>query len=140
MLEMIIRKQETLENNWVELELPKLVDELVANYDRYGDIMYLEGGNLPSNQTVIEILEDILNIFFPSCLGRATITKANIKHFLEKNLNSIHHRLVKELNKSLKYVCRRVETCPEDVCLRRAQVVAKEILEKIPEISILPLE
>ncbi len=137
MLKMLMSKQETMENNWVELGLPKLVDKITTNYERYEDIAHLEGKDLPSNQAVIEILEDLLKIFFPGYLEKDDVNKANVKQFLNKNMKSTYHHLVEQLNKSLKYVCRRVKICPEDVCLRRAQVVAKEVLEKIPEISIL---
>jgi serine O-acetyltransferase len=41
---------------------------------------------------------------------------------------------VTEIEKSLKYVCRRINKCPEDVCLKRAQVVVKDLIEKIPMI------
>ena len=60
-----------------------------------------------------------------------------ISSSLRKTLNSVYFRLVDEVEKSLKFACRRVKECPEDVCLRRAQVVVKELLEKIPEIRAL---
>jgi serine O-acetyltransferase len=43
---------------------------------------------------------------------------------------------VKEVEKSLKYICRRIVTCPEDFCLGRAQRVVQELLEHLPEIRI----
>ena len=135
-LEMIMSEQDTVENDWVKFGLPKLVDKLVANYEKKGDMVHLDGKDLPSNQVVIKVLENILTIFFPGYLGKTNITKLNIKNFLNNSLKSIYYCLMEEVNKSLKYVCRRVKTCPEDVCLRRAQVVVKEVLEQIPEIRI----
>jgi serine O-acetyltransferase len=41
--------------------------------------------------------------------------------------------LFREVEKSLKYVCVR-EECPVDFCSRRARLIARELLEKIPEI------
>ncbi|MEM2936133.1 MAG: serine O-acetyltransferase EpsC [Candidatus Bathyarchaeia archaeon] len=137
MLDMIMKGKETMEDKWVEEGLPKLVDEIMENYERYGGINHLEGKDLPSRQTVIEVLEDLLTIIFPGYLGKAEITKSNTRYFLGNALHSIYYRLVGEVEKSLKYVCRRVKKCPEDVCLRRAQVVVKELLEKIPEIRAL---
>ncbi len=137
MLDMIVKGQETLEDNWVEGGLPKLVDEMMENYERHGGINHLEGKDLPSKQAVIEVLEDLLAIIFPGYLGKAEIAKSNTRYFLGNTLHSIYYRLVEEVEKSLKYVCRRVKKCPKDVCLRRAQVVVKELLEKIPEIRAL---
>lgn len=33
-----------------------------------------------------------------------------------------------------KYICRKIKECPHDVCRRRARVVIKELLEKIPDL------
>ncbi|MEM4243912.1 MAG: serine O-acetyltransferase EpsC, partial [Candidatus Bathyarchaeia archaeon] len=53
---------------------------------------------------------------------------------LGNTLMSIYTRLTSEVEKSLKYICRKITECPHDVCQRRAQVVVKELLEKLPEI------
>lgn len=136
MLETIMKGQETIEDNWVDEGLPKLADEIMENYKKYGGINHLGGKDLPSKEIVIEILEDFLTIIFPGYLGRAEVTRSNIKYFLGNILHSTYSRLMVEVEKSLKYACRKVKECPEDVCRRRAQVVVKELLEKIPEIRI----
>src|SRR3990170_7650921 len=137
MLEMILKGQETLENNWVEKGLPKLVDKIMENYKLYGGLSRLEGKDLPSKPVVIEILKSLLSITFPGYLGKTEVTKTNVRYFVGNTLNSIYLRLASEVEKSLKYVCRKVKECPEDVCYRRAQVVVKELLEGIPEIRAL---
>jgi len=136
-LKTIMEEQEKVEDNWVEEGLSKLVEEIVENYKRYGGIDSLEGKDLPSKQVVIGVLEDLLTTIFPSYMGKKEVTKSNVRYFLGNILNSIYFRLVDEVEKSLKYVCRRIKECPEDVCHRRAQVVVKELLEKIPEIRTL---
>jgi serine O-acetyltransferase len=129
--------REYAEENWIEEGLPNLVDEIMGSYERHGGIDRLEGKDLPLKQVVIEVLEDFLTVIFPSYLGKEDITKSAIKHFLGNVLHSSYSRLVTEVDKSLKYVCRRLKECPEDVCRRRAQIVVRELLEKIPEIRAL---
>jgi serine O-acetyltransferase len=133
-LEMIMKGQETIDNDWAEKGLPKLVDEIMENYEKYVGMSHLEGQDLPSKQVVIEVLEELLSVVFPGYVGKTEITKSNVRYFLGNTLNSIYFRLIYEVTKSLKYVCRRIKECPEDVCRRRAQVVVKELLEKIPEV------
>ncbi|MCW4027646.1 MAG: serine acetyltransferase [Candidatus Bathyarchaeota archaeon] len=118
--------------------MPNLVDEIMGSYERHGGIDRLEGKDLPLKQVVIEVLEDLLTVIFPSCLGKEDIAKSTIKYFLGNVLHSSYSRLVTKVDKSLKYVCRRLKECPEDVCRRRAQIVVRELLEKIPEIRVLP--
>lgn len=57
-----------------------------------------------------------------------------MKYVLGNTLTSIYVRLTAEVEKSLKHICKKVKECPQDVCHKRAQVVVKELLEKIPEI------
>ena len=137
MLETLIKGQEPIEDNFAEEILPQLVDKILKNYEEHGGINHLEGKDLPSKQVVIEALEDLLTVIFPGYLAKIEITKSTTRYFLGNILLSIHQRLVNEVEKSLKYVCRRIKKCPEDVCLRRAQIVVKELIEKIPEIRAL---
>ena len=134
MLEALMKGQESLENNWAETGLPLLVDKIMKNYEAFGGMDHLGGKDLPSKKVVVEVLEDLLTVFFPGYLGKTGITKSNIKYFLGTTLNSVYTRLTGEAEKSLKYICRKVRECPEDVCRGRAQDVVKDLLEKIPEI------
>ena len=134
MLETLMRNHDKVEQDWVERGLPKLVDDLMSNYQKFGGMDHLEGRDLPSKKIVIEVLEDLLTILFPGYLGDSEITKANIKYHLGTTLTSVYTRLTGETEKSLKYICRKISECPQDVCQKRAHVVVKELLEKLPEI------
>jgi serine O-acetyltransferase len=136
MLKMILEGQETLEEDWPQKGLPKLVDEIMKNYESLEGINHLDGKDLPSKQIVIEILEDLLTVIFPGYMGNREIAQSSTQYFLGSTLHAVYTRLVEEVDKSLKYVCRIIEKCPEDVCRRRAQVVVKELLEMIPEIRV----
>ncbi len=137
MLTALLSGQEKLENNWVEKGLPTLVDGIIENYEKIGGMNHLEGKDLPSKKVVIEVLEDLLTVVFPGYLGETEITKSNMKYVLGNTLTSIYVRLTAEVEKSLKHICRKVKECPQDVCHRRAQVVVKGLLEKIPQIRVL---
>lgn len=134
MLEALMKGEVSLENNWPETGLPLLVDKIMENYETCGGMDHLEGKDLPSKKVVIEVLEDLFTVLFPGYFGKEEVTKANIKYFLGTTLTSIYTRLTNEVEKSLKYICRKITECPHDVCQRRAQVVVKELLEKLPEI------
>ena len=134
MLDALLKNQEKVEEKWPEKGLPKLVDDVIGSYETIGGMDHLEGKDLPSKKVVIEVLEDLFTVLFPGYLGKEDITKANIKYFLGTTLASVYTRLTSEVEKSIKYICRKITECPRDVCLKRAQVVVKELLEEIPEI------
>jgi serine O-acetyltransferase len=134
MLDTLLKNQLRVEEKWPETGLPELVDGIIGSYETIGGMDHLEGKDLPSKKVVIEVLEDLFTVLFPGYLGKEGITKANIKYFLGTTLASVYTRLTNEVEKSLKYICRKITECPHDVCLKRAQVVVKELLEEIPEI------
>jgi serine O-acetyltransferase len=134
MLELVLSKQEVLEENWVEKAIPKLVDEILENYKKYDSLNHLEGKDLPSKDIVIDVLEHLLAILFPGYYGQRQLILSDIQSFLNNNLNLITNLLVEEIDKSLKYICRKIETCPEDICIARARVIVKELLEQLPKI------
>ena len=134
MVNTLMNGSKSLNLSWSEKGLRQLVDEIVNNYETFGGMDHLEGKDLPSKKVVIEVLDDLLTIFFPGYLGKTEITKSNIKYFLGSTLASVQTRLTDEVEKSLKYICRKIKECPHDVCRRRAKVVVIELLEKIPEI------
>lgn len=134
MLDALMNHQAEVEEDWVEKGLPRLVDQLLDSYEKIGGMDHLTGRDLPSKKVVIEVLEDLFTILFPGYLGKEEITKANIRYHLGAKLTSVYTRLVSEVEKSLKYICRKAGTCPEDVCLSRAHFVVRDLLEKLPEI------
>jgi serine O-acetyltransferase len=134
MIEVLMKNQHQSEEKWVEEGLPNLVDKIVTNYDTFGGMDHLEGKDLPSKKIVIEVLEDLFTVLFPGYLGDTDISKANIKYRLGTKLTSICTRLTIEVEKSLKYICRKISECPQDICQKRAHVVVKELLETLPEI------
>jgi serine O-acetyltransferase len=134
MLDALLNNSQKVEEKWPETSLPRLVDGIIDNYEAIGGMDHLEGRDLPSKKVVIEVLEDLFTVLFPGYLGKEGVTKANMKYFLGNLLNSVYTRLTNEVEKSLKYICRKITVCPHDVCRTRAQVVVKELLEEIPEI------
>lgn len=137
MLDALMRNHDHVDEDWVEKGLPKLVDDVMNSYREIGGMDHLEGRDLPSKKIVIDVLKDLFTIMFPGYLGDSEITKANVKFRLGTTLTSVYARLTSEIEKSLKYICRKITECPQDVCQKRANVVAKEFLEKLPEIRLM---
>ncbi|MGA2681798.1 MAG: serine O-acetyltransferase EpsC [Candidatus Bathyarchaeia archaeon] len=133
-LDVLMSNHYKVEKGWVEKGLPKIVNEMTANYQKFGGMDHLTGRDLPSKEIVVEVLEDLFTILFPGYLGKEEVTKANIEYHLGSKLTSVYTRLTGEVEKSLKYICRKVQTCPQDVCQKRADVVVKDLLQKLPEI------
>jgi serine O-acetyltransferase len=134
MLDALMKNNHKVEQGWMVKGIPKLVDDIMVSYERFGGMDHLEGRDLPSKKVVLEVLDDLLTVLFPGYLGDSELTKANIRYYLGTKITSIYTRLTDEVEKSLKYICRKISECPQDLCQKRAHVVARELLEKLPEI------
>jgi serine O-acetyltransferase len=134
MLDTLMRNNQTVEQDWVLKGVPTLVDDMMVSYEKFGGMDHLEGRDLPSKKVVIEVLEDMFSILFPGYLGDSEVTKANVKYHLGLKITSVYTRLTDETEKSLKYICRKISECPQDLCQKRAHVVSRELLMKLPEI------
>lgn len=121
---------------WLQERLPRLIARIMSTYEEQGWIDHIEGRDLPSKEATIQILEGLFTIIFPGHYGRTEPTKSDVKRHVEKTLHSTYDHLVKEVERSLKYLCHRVSQCPLDFCRQRAEVVVTEFLERIPEIRI----
>ncbi|MEM2335597.1 MAG: serine O-acetyltransferase EpsC [Candidatus Bathyarchaeia archaeon] len=134
MLDLLMKSEEYAEEDWLENNLPNLVEKLVKSYEEYGGINQSGDMELPSKQAVIEILEDLLSIIFPGYFGNIRVDRANIRYFVGSVLSSVYSRLVSEVEKSLKYLSRHFGVGSEEICRKRARIIVKEVLEKLPEI------
>ncbi|MGD6807261.1 MAG: serine O-acetyltransferase [Candidatus Bathyarchaeia archaeon] len=133
MLDTLMKNTHKVEQDWVVKGIPNLVDEIMVSYEKLC-MDHLEGRDLPSKRVVLEVLDDLFTVLFPGYLGDSEITKANVKYQLGSKLTSIYTRLTEEVEKSLKYICRKISDCPQDLCQKRAHVVVRELLQKLPEI------
>jgi len=115
-------------------ELDQIVEDIVGTYEGHGGINRLEGPNLPSKESVIEILEDLLTVVFPGYYGKKVITRANVGYFVGDMLTSIHSRLEDQIERSFKYECRKLDDCPDDCCKEAAELATMHLLRKLPEI------
>ncbi len=134
MLEALMNETKEVEKDWVMKGLPEVLDHVMESYHKYGGMDHLEGRDLPSKKVVLEVLDDLFIVLFPGYLGDSGITKANIKYHLGTKLTSVYTRLTEEVEKSLKYICRKISECPQDVCQKRAHIVVRELIEKLPKI------
>lgn len=134
-LKQMMSNKNTASGDWPEKGLQPLVARMMETYEAYGDLEHLGGKDLPSRKAIIRMLDDFMMVLFPNYHGNTALTRANIQYFLGKTLHSLYIRLTNEVEQSLKYVCRRVKECPVDVCRKRAQTVAEELLENVPRLK-----
>ena len=70
MLATLMHNHDKVEQDWVETSVPKLVDEIMNSYHKFGGMDHLEGRDLPSKMVVIEVLRRLIDSSFSRLLGQ----------------------------------------------------------------------
>jgi len=82
MVDALLKEPGSVDHDWSEVGLPRLVETIVQNYETFGGMDHLEGKDLPSKKVVIEVLEDLLAIFFQGISEKRRLTKLTSSIFL----------------------------------------------------------
>ena len=111
-------------------ELNRIADEITESYDRYSRTAHLDERPLPSRETVLEVLRDLLRLLFPGYMGKGPPSRRTVKFFVRALVDSIYVRLSEEAERALLY---QGDRSPEE-CRSIAQESVLRLLRKIPEL------
>jgi serine O-acetyltransferase len=115
--------------------LDSVVDGILESYRAIGGINHLEGPNLPSQQSVARIVEDLESLVFPGFHAEQNLDLAGLRWAIGEKVASVFRALSTEVERSLRYTCRTVKDCPRNQdCRGAAEELVHELLAKIPEI------
>ncbi len=90
---------------------------------------------LPSQEEIIAILEDILDVIFPGYYTNKEINEFNIKSFVDMRLNRIYEKLSIEIKKTLlleHYSQKLCDFCSS--CEDEAQTITLKLLEQLDNV------
>jgi len=88
---------------------------------------------LPDKRSVIQILDDLLEVIYPGYFGRKYVETANIEYYIGDLLDSIYSRLTEEIYCSVRPQCAN----ESDVCSHCQGIAEKQaivFLQKLPEL------
>jgi serine O-acetyltransferase len=116
-------------------ELDNLVATILDSYETLGGINHLEGPNLPSRQSVSNIVDELESLIFPGFRDEANLEKSNVNYILGEKITRIAKVLINETEKSLRYTCKIRDQCVRlGHCRGEAEERVHKILERVPQI------
>ncbi len=86
----------------------EIVQAILQSYADRGEMSHLEGGDLPSRESLWLIVEDLLRLVFPGFLELHAPPHAEIAHRTGERVSSIERRLAAEIRKGF-----RISGCPD---------------------------
>jgi serine O-acetyltransferase len=115
--------------------LERAVDGILESYRDLGGINHLEGPNLPSQQSVARIVEDLESLVFPGFRAEENLDLPGLRWTIGAKVASVFRALSTEVERSLRYTCRIVKDCARhEDCRGEAEELVHELLCRIPEI------
>lgn len=117
--------------------LNTVIKEIVRSYQIHGGINHLKGYILPSQDSVKDIIEVLLNIFFPGFFSKEEIKKDKIEEYTFNKVEYLQKRLTEELLKALNFQ-NEFKTLTEEEKTKKINQKSQDLvltfLHKIPAI------
>jgi serine O-acetyltransferase len=119
-----------------EDELGPLVGAMLDSYRRSPQGHHINRRFLPSRAEIIEVIDLLLQVFYPGYHGRQDLTEENIAYHVGGLLNALREKLARQIEMCL---CFREESeaCPEHPpgearCSGQARRLASALLQRLP--------
>ena len=112
--------------------LEQITQRIVATYGECGAIHHLGHCPLPSYREVVDILGDLREILYPGYGRRQDLNRANVGDHVGSLVDSLHHRLSKQIASAFRHDCEAGEDAAD--LLAEAQGIAIRYLDEIPEL------
>lgn len=113
-------------------KLTDIVDLLVESFHKHGGINHLDGTNLPSRETVVEITRDLLRLVFPGYYDHNPISLKQIEDYTTGLVSSVARRLENEIHRSLEY--RLCDGCDKNDLAGTAARLTREFFLELPAV------
>jgi len=119
-----------LENN---KKTEKLVDNILATYDGDSGINFIDLTNLPIRESILNILDLIMELLFPGYTGKKNVTRGNIGFVVGEILCQIREELSEQAERSFRHNCTSKD-CADCDCHEMALKTTEHLLGKLPDI------
>lgn len=113
--------------------LGKVVDGLLASYERDRRGHYIGKKYLPSREEIFEIIELLFQVFYPGYYGRQDLTEGNLRYHVVTLVSTLREKLATQIEKCL---CWASESQGNEAgaCAEYGRHIACRLLSRLPEI------
>lgn len=124
--------------NWRDDELwnaeaaREITAALCESYASGVGVSYVERCGLPQRETIIELLEQMLDILFPGYTGHQVLTTADQYFAIGGLVNDVYRGLSEQIKRALTYRCQKSD-CSGD-CFQMAERTTLDLMKKLPSI------
>ena len=126
--------------------LEKSIELLMKSYREYGLLNHSKGANLPSRESIEDVLHNLDELMFPGFREQVELDHNNIGLITGERINRLARELIREVEKSIGFALRlgrENDEFPTDYggihggCRAAAELVVEDFFEELPNIRAL---
>ncbi|MDR1443322.1 MAG: serine acetyltransferase [Treponema sp.] len=117
------------------------IEALLESYNSYGLVNHSGGANLPSRESVEDMLRGLDELIFPGFREDQVLNHDNLNLITGEKVNHLARELIREVEKSLAFStrisgCRNpaITPCGSEGCHAAAELVVEAFFEELPRI------
>jgi serine O-acetyltransferase len=120
--------------------LIKSIEALVDSYGSYGLVNHSGGDNLPSRESVDDILKGLIELIFPGFRENGGVDRHNLRFITGEKVYHIARELLREVERSIAFSFRHGggaaggKACGGEGCHAAAELIVEEFFEELPNI------
>lgn len=117
-------------------KVPQVVRQLLSSWNTKECYEHISPVSLPSQEKVIEIVEQTKRILFPGYFTKTKLHAANIEYYIGKQTTDLYEKISEQITMAIRHDCRR-NGLPCTNCEARSHQQALSFIESLPKITAL---
>lgn len=121
------------------LEIPAVVDELIASCSKAGCFDHVSAEPIPYRESIVDILRRLALILYPGYFIRTRLDSTNLEYYLGQQVTALYEILAEQTILAIRHDCiRQNQSCVH--CEELGQKLAIEFLQDLPRLRTLLAE
>ena len=117
-------------------KVPQVVKKLLASWNTKECYEHISPVSLPSQEKVIEIVEQTKRILFPGYFTKTKLHASNIEYYIGKQTTDLYEKVSEQITMAIRHDCRR-NGLPCTNCEARSYQLALSFIASLPKITAL---
>ena len=115
-------------------KIPAVVKKLIKLLDDKNSFSHVEPVPIPSNESVITLINQARRILFPGYFTQSTLSKANLEYYLGQETTSFLENLSRQIIAAFQHDCFRLNL-PCTQCPQQGHEIALQIVQELPVVK-----
>lgn len=117
-------------------QVPLVVKELLTSWNTKECYEHISPVSMPSQEKVIDIVEQAKRILFPGYFTSTKLHAANLEYYIGKQTTDLYDKLADQITMSIRHDCRRNEK-PCTNCEALSHSMALQFIQSLPRVAAL---